>query len=104
MGFSAIATLYTRRLGNYSTCLSRQTFIATRVSSTYISFVSLNFGACYSTGQWGQVQSKKYYFKFTYTVGFVVVVVVVVVFHKKIAFLSFSFLFFMKYKISATEH
>ena len=106
MGFSTIATLHTRRLGNYSICLSQQTFIATRVSSTYISFVSLNFGACYITGQWGRVQSKKCHFKFTYAAGFAVVVVVV--FHEKLCFYHshFSFLWSIRFpqqNINQTE-
>ena len=53
-------------------------------------------------GSVGRVQSKECYFLFKYS--FLAFVLVVIVFHQKIGFLSFSFLFLMKYEISTTEY
>ena len=62
---------------------------------TYTFSVSLKFGACYITDQWGQVQSKECYFMCTY----IFLAFFCCVFIKKLVFLACLFLFFLLSKI-----
>ena len=67
---------------------------------TYIFSAFLKFGVCYITGQWGKfrVKNATLYLHILLWQFFVV-------FHQKICvFLSFSFIFLMKYQISATKY
>ena len=60
--------------------------------------VSLKFGACNITSQWGRVQNTECYFIFTYT--FLIFFFLLVI--KKFVFLSILFLFLMKHQIFKT--
>ena len=68
--------------------------------STYIFSVFLKFRACCITGQWGDftVKNATLYLHMLFWRFFVFF------FIKKFVFLSLSFLFLMKYRISATEY
>ena len=54
-------------------------------------YLSLKFGACYIKGQWGEFRVKNYFLAF-------------LLFIIKFAFSSISFLFLIKYEISAAEY
>ena len=66
---------------------------------TYIFSLSLKFGACYITSQWGELRVKNAIL----SLQVLFLVFWLLFFIKEFVFLSFSFLFLIKYQVCATE-
>ena len=71
----------------------------TLLHNTYIFPISLNFGACYIMGQWGEFWVKNVTFCFL-----VLFYIFFVDFHQKICFYHFYFFFLIKYQIPAMDY